>query len=170
MEAIAAILGQYEDEDPALQASLNTAIDIVSKAQRSDGYIHTPVLIGQRSGDKDARPFADPIDFEMYNIGHLMTAACVHFEVTKDRRLLDVAIKAADFLDREFANPDVELARQVICPAHYMGILDLYRTTSEPRYLKLCQRWLAMRDLFKRGDDNQDRLPFQQHRLDGYLF
>ncbi len=101
----------------------------------------------------------------MYNLGHLMSAACLHQQVTGETHLLNVAIKAADFLDREFSKPDVELARHAICPAHYMGIIELYRVTKEPKYLKLAQRWLSMRDLVQNGgDDNQDRLPLAEHR------
>ncbi len=162
IEAMAAMLAQTKD--PQLRDTLDAVIEVIGKAQRSDGYLHTPVLIAQRHGENDARPFGDPINFEMYNVGHLMTAACVHFEVTRDRSLLDIAIKATDFLDREFSRPNAELARHAICPAHYMGALDLYRTTKEPRYLQLCQRWLAMRDLVQGGDDNQDRLPFSEQR------
>lgn len=162
LEAMAAMLAQTDD--PRLRATMDSAIAEIAKAQRDDGYLHTPTLIEQRAGNSNARPFGDPINFEMYNLGHLMTAGCVHFEVTKDRRLLDIAIRAADFLDREFSRPDTELARHAICPAHYMGILDLYRTTGEPRYLQLANRWLEMRDLFQGGDDNQDRVPFREQR------
>jgi DUF1680 family protein len=41
-----------------------------------------------------------------------------------------------------------------------MGIIDLYRTTGEPRYLELAKRLVRMRDLVVAGgDDNQDRVP-----------
>jgi DUF1680 family protein len=46
-----------------------------------------------------------------------------------------------------------------------MGLIDLYRTTSERRYVTLAQKLLAMRDLVNNGDDdNQDRVPFKQQR------
>jgi hypothetical protein len=42
-----------------------------------------------------------------------------------------------------------------------MGIIDLYRTTHDPRYLDLDKKLFAMRDLVNGGtDDNQDRIPF----------
>lgn len=162
LEAMSAMFAQTGDAK--LRATMDAAIAEIAKAQREDGYLHTPTLIQQRAGNADARPFGDPVNFEMYNLGHLMTAACVHFEVTQDRKLLNIAIRAADFLDREFSRPDTELARHAICPAHYMGILDLYRTTGELRYLHLAQRWLEMRDLVRGGDDNQDRVPFRDQR------
>jgi len=96
-------------------------------------------------------------------MGHLMTAACRHQEVTGKNEFVAIARKAADFLDEAYRNPTPETARHAICPSHYMGILDLYRTTGERRYLELAQRLIRMRDLVTDGgDDNQDRVPFLQ--------
>ena len=162
IEALAATFAQTRA--PQLLETMNAAIEAICLAQRPDGYLHTPVLIAARNGDTTARPFGDPINFEMYNFGHLMTAACVHFEATGDRKLLDAAIRVADFLDREFSRPDAELARHAVCPAHYMGIVDLYRLTRNDRYLELTKRLLRMRNLVQGGDDNQDRIPLHEQR------
>ncbi|HTK74258.1 MAG TPA: beta-L-arabinofuranosidase domain-containing protein, partial [Gemmataceae bacterium] len=113
-------------------------------------------------GDANARPFRDPLQFEAYNLGHLMTAACVRQRLTGRNDLLDVARKAADFLDATSRNPSPEFARCAICPSHYMGLVELYRTTNEPRYLDLAKRLFALRDTIRDGtDDNQDRVPFR---------
>jgi DUF1680 family protein len=155
-------------KDPALERILDQSIATIGRAQRDDGYIHTPVLIANRNGDMSVKPFADRADFEMYNMGHLLTAACLHHRVTGRDDFLAIARKTADFLDRTFANPTPELARNSVCPSHYMGMVELYRTTREPRYLALAKRFLAMRDLVAEngagGDDNQDRLPFAEQR------
>src|SRR5262249_34863571 len=46
---------------------------------------------------------------------------------------------------------------------HYMGTVELYRTTGDKRYLRLAARFLDLRDLAAGGtDDNQDRLPFRR--------
>src|SRR5207249_3946799 len=74
-----------------------------------------------------------------------------------------IAIKAADFLGKEFANPTAAQARHGICPAHLMGLTDLYRITNDGRYLDLAKKLLDMRDLVTDGDDdNQDRVPFRR--------
>ena len=72
IEAACSVLANRDDPD--LRAAVDQAVEAVVAAQRDDGYLHTPVLIARRNGDADARPFADRHDFEVYNLGHLMTA------------------------------------------------------------------------------------------------
>jgi hypothetical protein len=68
--------------DPALEQHLDDVIAVIAKAQRAEGYIHTPVLIGERKGDPKAVPFRDRNNFEVYNMVHLLMAACVHHRAT----------------------------------------------------------------------------------------
>jgi DUF1680 family protein len=151
--------------DPELERILSQSIDAIGRAQRADGYLHTPVLIRARNGDRNALPFQDRHNFEMYNMGHLMTAACVHYRVTSRDEFLAIARKTADFLCATFREPTPDLARNSVCPAHYMGIVEMYRTTREPRYLELARTFLEMRNLVRDGgDDNQDRVPFADQR------
>jgi uncharacterized protein len=143
--------------------NLDRAIEVVAKAQREDGYIHTHVLVRRRNGDTNAVPFQDRNNFEMYNMGHLFTTACIHHQATGQTNLLAVAVKAADFLHRTFSDSTPEVARSSVCPSHYMGIIDLYRETGEPRYLELAKKFFALRSEIKDGgDDNQDRIPFKE--------
>jgi uncharacterized protein len=143
--------------------NLDRVIEIIAKAQRDDGYIHTPVLVRARNGDTNAAPFQDRHNFEMYNMGHLFTTACVHHQATGQTNLLAVAIKAADFLYRTFNDSTPEAARSSVCPSHYMGIIDLYRETGDPRYLELAKNFFTLRaQITDGGDDNQDRIPFEQ--------
>jgi DUF1680 family protein len=159
IEAVCAVQAVERDRD--WDRRLDEIIAVIGKAQRADGYIHTPVLIAARNGDASAKPLADRFNFEMYNMGHLMTAACRHHEVTGKREFIEIARKAADFLDEAFRNPSPDKARHAVCPSHYMGIIDLYRATGQRRYLELAQRLIQMRDLVvDGGDDNQDLVPF----------
>jgi hypothetical protein len=151
--------------DPRLAEWIEDAVAVIKRAQRSDGYLHTPVQIRQRNGDRTAVPFQNRHNFEMYNMGHLITAACVHYRVFGDESFLRVARRTADFLDRTFADPTPELARNSVCPSHYMAMFELYRTTGEPRYRALGEKFLTMRNLVTDGaDDNQDRVPFLEQR------
>jgi DUF1680 family protein len=168
LEGACAMFASTHDAD--LDRTIEEVIGVIGKAQRADGYLHTPVLIRERNGDADARPFQDRNNFEMYNLGHLFTAACIHYRATGRTNLLAIACKAADFLDRTFQNPTPELARNSVCPSHYMGMVELYRATHEPRYLELAKKFIAMRNLVTDGgDDNQDRLPFgEQTEAEGH--
>jgi DUF1680 family protein len=163
LEATSAVYATTHD--PALEAILKQSIAAIGKAQRADGYIHTPVLIKERHGVPDAEPFQDRQNFEMYNMGHLITAACVHYRATGHDEFLNIARKTADFLCGIFRNPTPALARNSVCPSHYMAMVDIHRATGEPRYLDLAKKFLAMRNLVNDGDDdNQDRVPFLQQR------
>jgi hypothetical protein len=159
MEGASATLAATNDT--ALNTRLDEIISVIARAQEADGYIDTWVQLHERLGETNVVPFSNPENFELYNFGHLMTAACIHYRATGKTNFLAVACKAADFLCNEFTNPTPALANNLICPSHYMGIVELYRTTREPRYLKLAKTFLAMRNLvIDGGDDNQDRVPF----------
>ncbi len=164
MEGVCAMLAVKPD--PVWEQRLDDIIELIGHAQREDGYLHTPVLIGARNGDPNAKPFSDRFAFEMYNMGHLITAACVHHEVTGKVNFLTIAKRTADFFYDTFHNPSGDEARQSICPSHYMGLIDLYRLTKEKRHLDLAKTLIGMRDIVAKsgegGDDNQDRLPFEK--------
>ncbi len=161
LEAACAML--IQTNDAVLRAHVDRAVEVIARAQRADGYLHTPVLIRNRYGDTNAVPFQDRNNFEMYNMGHLMTAACMHRLATGRDDLMAVATKAADFLEATFRDAGPEAARSSVCPSHYMGLVDLYRATGETRYLNLARRLFDLRSQIKDGgDDNQDRIPFIQ--------
>jgi hypothetical protein len=154
----------------ALNNQLDEIIAVLAKAQEPDGYLDTWVQLHQRAGDTNVAPFQNPENFEMYNFGQLLTAACVHYRATGKTNLLAVARKAADFLDATFQEPTSALANNLICPSHYMGMVEFYRATGDPRYLELAKKFLALRKLVKDGgDDNQDRIPFaEQDEAEGH--
>jgi hypothetical protein len=140
---------------------IDLLIETIAKSQRPDGYIHTPVVIKQLQNKTEKKEFGERLDFETYNMGHLMTAACLHYRLTGKKNLLAVAVKATDFLCDFYKRASAELARNAICPSHYMGVVEMYRTTRNPRYLELAKNLVAIRSLVENGtDDNQDRVPF----------
>ncbi len=150
--------------DPALDRQMDGIIAVIAKAQREDGYLHTQTIIPQRAGVK-AKEFADREHFETYNMGHLITAACVHYRITGKTSMLDLARKAADYIERLCREKPEELARNAICPSHYMGVVELYRTTRDPRYLELGRQLVEIRSLVPPevgSDQNQDRMPFRK--------
>ncbi len=149
--------------DKKLDNLMDRIIEVIGKCQRPDGYIHTPVVIAQRQKKFQETEFSDRLDFETYNMGHLMTCACVHYRATGKTTLMNIAKKAADFLYRSHKNSPEILANNAICPSHYMGIIEMYRTSKDRRYLELAKGLVDTRDLVKDGSDqNQDRIPFRQ--------
>ena len=159
LEAVAALYASTKDKK--LDAIMDDAIAVIAKAQKEDGYIYTKSIIEQKkSGKKEM--FDDKLTFEAYNFGHLMTAACVHYRATGKSTLLNVAKKAADFLIGFYKNATPEQARNAICPSHYMGLTELYRTTGEKKYLDLVKKLIDIRGMSEGSDDNSDRIPFRQ--------
>jgi DUF1680 family protein len=156
-EAVASLYAATKD--PKLDELMDNAISVIAKAQREDGYIYTKAIIEQKQKG-DAKMFADRLSFEAYNFGHLMTAACVHYRATGKTTLLNVAKKAADFLIGFYDSATPEQSRNAICPSHYMGLSELYRTTHDRKYLTLVQHLIAIKGASEGTDDNQDRIPF----------
>ena len=152
-------------KDVRLYNELERIIKVIGEAQRNDGYIHTPTLINHRNNPGEESEFEDRMNFETYNMGHLMTAACLHYRVTGQTNFLDIAKKTTDFLVRYHENATAEQARNAICPSHYMGVVEMYRTTGDKKYLALARKMIDIRGLIDDGtDDNQDRIPFRQQR------
>ena len=149
--------------DPELDRLMDRIIVVIAKAQRADGYFGTATTIAQMQGTTGSREFVNRDNFETYNLGHLMTAGCVHYRATGKTTLLEVARKATDYLYKFYRTASPDLARNAICPSHYMGVVEMYRTTRDPRYLELARQLIEIRGEVTNGEDqNQDRVPFRE--------
>ena len=179
LEAVAAVYAV--NKDPELGKIMDEVIRLIAKAQRPDGYLHTPVIIaelnnkalqdeakenetiGTKVGSGKDGAFGNRLNFETYNLGHLITAGIIHKRATGKTTLFDCAVKAADFLCGFYENNPDELARNAVCPSHYMAMAEIYRETGNPRYLNTAQGLIDIRGRVENGtDDNQDRIPFRQ--------
>lgn len=133
--------------DKHLEARLDTLIDYVGKAQEPDGYLYTnrtidPLHTHPWSGLKRWEKESD-LSHELYNSGHLIEAAVAHFQATGKKTLLNIAIKNADLLCREFGPGKLDHA-----PGHQiieMALVKLYRTTNQKKYLDLAKFFLDVR-------------------------
>lgn len=137
--------------DPELDAYLDTLIWKIGLAQEDDGYLFTNRTIAEMHGGKGLHEWASPnrweldsiLSHELYNLGHLYEAAVAHYQATGKRSLLDIAIKSADLVDRDFGHD-----RQKVYPGHQvieMGLVKLYRATGDKRYLDLAKFFLDIR-------------------------
>ncbi len=160
----AAVCTAYQTGNEALQQQIEDYIALIGRAQLPDGYLSTKQIIGERSGSGVSR-MGDINDFEVYNFGHLFTAACVHKRVTGRDSFLQIAAGTADYLEHLYDEAErTGEVQTAVCPSHYMGLAEMYRTTGEERYLKLAERAIALRESVKNGlDDNQDRIPLKRH-------
>jgi len=158
LEAAAAMFAATRD--PKIGSMMDEAIRVISLAQRADGYVYTKNIIEQKKTGRSLT-FDDVLGFEAYNFGHLMTAAAIHYRATGKRTLLDVAEKAANFLVEFYAGATPEQARNAICPSHYMGLTELYRTTLNKKYLDLVIHLMLIRGTVEGTDDNSDRVLFR---------
>ncbi|HET7725150.1 MAG TPA: beta-L-arabinofuranosidase domain-containing protein [Propionibacteriaceae bacterium] len=163
LEAVAAL--QSYDSDPQRAAWLEELSGLIGRAQREDGYVHTQTLVANRAAGQD-RPLDDRLNFETYNLGHLMTAGVVAHRATGDDTLLEAGRRAAAYLLHLLDDVPELLARSAICPSHYMGVIELYRVTRDPDHLRLAKALLEIRDSFEGGsDDNQDRVPLREQTV-----
>jgi DUF1680 family protein len=133
--------------DKNLEARIDTLIEYIGKAQEPDGYLYTNRTIdsthlhpwaGKKRWEKDPEG-----SHELYNLGHLFEAAVAHFQATGKRSLLDIAIKSADLLVRDFGPGKLayEPGHQVV----EMGLVKMYRVTGEKAYLDLAKYFLDIR-------------------------
>ncbi|MCR5107788.1 MAG: glycoside hydrolase family 127 protein [Lachnospiraceae bacterium] len=153
------------NDDKDLSDRIEKYIDLIGRAQRPDGYISTKQIIGEMNKSGLGR-MGDINDFEVYNFGHLMTAAALHLRLTGRDSLLKIASKAADYLDNMYKEAEEkDQVQTAVCPSHYMGLIELYRAVGDEKYLKLAQKAIELRDSVKNGlDDNQDRIALKKHR------
>lgn len=137
--------------DPKLEAYLDTLIHKISLAQEPDGYLYTNRTIAEKHGGSGLHEWASKnrwemdsvLSHELYNLGHLYEAAVAHYQATGKRTLLDVELKSADLVNKDFGYDKLK-----VYPGHQvieMGLVKLYRVTGERKYLDLARFFLDIR-------------------------
>lgn len=135
IEAAACI--QHDSPDPWIAQRMDQAIALIARAQQPDGYIASQIIATQKPR------FQDPREHEVYVMGHLLTAACVHHRMTGKDTLLKTAIKTADFLTRVIGKTvPPHFAHN---PSAVMGLVELYRETGVKKYLETAKRIVDQR-------------------------
>ena len=160
-----AALTAVKTDNSELSEKLEEYIALFARAQQEDGYLSTKQIIGERQG-KGAMRQGNINDFEVYNMGHLFTSACLYRRMTGCNNFLAVAERAAGYLKNMYEEAEAKgEVKTAVCPSHYMGLIELYRTTGKREYLELAGLAVKLRDSVKNGlDDNQDRIPLKTHR------
>lgn len=103
IEAVGYSLTHHPDAD--LEATADTAIDIVCAAQLDNGYLDTYYILNGMD-----RHFTNLKDHhELYCFGHLTEGAIAYYQATGKRKLLDAACRFADYIDFRFGTADGKL-------------------------------------------------------------
>ncbi len=125
--------------DPKLASLMDSLIALLGRTQLPDGYIFTYNQIHF----PDQRWVNLQIEHELYCHGHLIEAGVSHFEATGRRDLLEICIKAADLLVRDFldASNDKTCGHEEI----ELALIRLYRLTGKQDYLDLARRFVERR-------------------------
>ena len=125
--------------DAKLKAYIDSVLDVVAAAQESDGYLYTARTINPQHphGWAANRRWAaeEHASHELYNLGHMVDAACAHYQATGSTKFLDIAKRYADCVVRE-VGPNAGQA--CVVPGHQiaeMALARLYVLTGEKKYL-----------------------------------
>ena len=160
IEGASYVLQTYPDQK--LKAYIDSVLDVVGAAQEPDGYLYTARTINPKhphgwSGEKRWEK-EDFLSHELYNLGHMVDAACAHYQATGSTKFLDIAKRYADCVVKE-VGPNAGQA--CIVPGHQiaeMALARLYVITGEKKYLDEAKYLLdyrgktGRRDLYSQSD------------------
>ncbi len=137
IEGASYVLQTYPDDQ--LKAYIDSVLTVVEAAQESDGYLYTARTINPDhphgwSGDK-RWVSEEVLSHELYNLGHMVDAACAHHQATGSTKFLNIAKRYADCVIREVGP---KAGQTCVVPGHQiaeMALARLYVLTGEKRYL-----------------------------------
>lgn len=154
IEGASYVLQTYPD--PQLEHYIDSVLDIVAAAQEPDGYLYTPRTMnpwhphswsGQKRWEKE-----EVLSHELYNLGHMVDAACAHYQATGSRKFLDIARRYADCVVREVGPRQ---GQACVVPGHQiaeMALARLFLLTGEKSYLDEAKFFLDYRGKTKIHD------------------
>lgn len=147
IEGASYILQTYPDRK--LKVYIDSVLNIVGAAQEPDGYLYTARTINP----KKPHPWSGPtrwsqeevLSHELYDLGHMVDAACAHYQATGSTKFLNIARRYADCVVRE-VGPNPGQAKVV--PGHQiaeMALARLYVLTGDKEYLNEAKYFLDYR-------------------------
>ncbi len=150
MEGAAYILERKEE--PGLRAMLDDIIGKVQAGVGEDGYYNSYF----NSPDPQWERFSDRDKHELYSLGHMIEAAVALSHVGDDR-LLQIACKNTELVDRIFRQED---SAEFTTPGHEeieLALIRLWETTGERKYLELSEYFVR-----KRGTSEKDKIIYKK--------
>ncbi len=173
--------------DPKLEAEVDALVEKIKAAQEPDGYLYTSRTIAEKNAKK-AEPAKgnnlswlegprwqneDKLSHELYNVGHLYEAAVAYFEATGKRNLLDIALKNAELVAKDFGPGKLSKA-----PGHQeieVGLVKLYKVTKDKKWLDLAKFFIDVRGYGEQYSQNHQKVKDQRVAVGhavrlGYMF
>ncbi len=123
-----------------LAGLMDEFVALLERAQEKDGYLFT---YNQVNFPAEPRWQNNLIEHELYCHGHLIESGVAHFQATGKKTALDLAVRAADLLVRDFletsswktsGHEEIEIA-----------LLRLFELTGRGHYLELARAFMERR-------------------------
>ncbi|BBF45268.1 putative glycosyl hydrolase of unknown function [Lachnospiraceae bacterium KM106-2] len=139
LEAVGDTLATNPDEK--LMKVADEAIDLIAKAQDSNGYLNTYFTIKEPNNR-----FHNLCEgHELYTAGHFIEAAVAYYEGTGKRKFLDCMIRFADLICETFGEKE---GQNHGYPGHQeieLALVKLFRVTGEKKYLDTAKYFIDAR-------------------------
>ena len=148
------------DRDPAIEKRIDGIIDLIAASQQKDGYLNT--YYTARKPKERWKNIAH--GHELYCAGHLIEAGIAYKNATGKRKLFDVAVRFADYIDAQFGQ-----GKRIDPPGHQeieLALIKLHDETGNARYGKLARFFLEQRGRHEGRQSykaySQDHVPVRQ--------
>ncbi len=146
---------QDKKERQRLVQYMDSVLTFVGKAQEPDGYLYTPRTMNPwhpHSWAGDKRWMSEEVlSHELYNLGHMVDAACAHYQATQNRKFLDIAVRYADCVCREVGR---KAGQACVVPGHQIAEMAL------ARLYVLIHSTPALKDLMPKAQQYLDEAKF----------
>lgn len=146
---------QDKRERQRLVEYMDSVLTFVGKAQEPDGYLYTPRTMNPwhpHSWAGDKRWMSEEVlSHELYNLGHMVDAACAHYQATGSRKFLDIAVRYADCVCREVGR---KTGQACVVPGHQIAEMAL------ARLYVLIHSTPALKDLMPKAQQYLDEAKF----------
>lgn len=157
MEGAAYIL--MNNPDSELERKMDEIIEIISKAQKEDGYLYEAHITGVSKnhdhwggGGMGDKPYSFVLhSHELYNMGHMYEAAVAYYLATGKDKWLKLSEKNAQHINKVFFEGDPCYNNGIPvnqAPGHQeieLALVKLYNVTGKRLYLDMAYRFLEIR-------------------------
>ena len=120
----------------ALRTSTDALIRDMIAVQEPDGYLNTYYVADKKA--QRMQQHTQEVGHELYCMGHFLQGAIAYYRATGDRTMLDAGVRFVDhFLLPNYGPGPKQTPIVAGHPEIEMALVELYRTTQNPKYLEL---------------------------------